>query len=403
MSFSIATSGLNAVTEQLNAISNNIANSGTVGFKSGRAEFSALYAESQPLGVGVTGITQSITKGGSIASTGTALDLAINGNGFFMVRDSAGTTAYTRAGYFGTDSNGNLINNQGMYMQGYPVDANGTLQVGSIGNLTISSGSIPAKATESIDFTANFDARAEAIPNTIPFDPKDNTTYNNSYTTQVYDSLGREHTMNQYFVKTGENEWEVHYYVDDQPVMDPDTGAEQVQKMTFSSQGILETPDKAIDLSAAIPGADNIDIKLTYNNTTQYGSDFSVSKNKGDGYASGERTGQAIDKDGSVYATFSNGERLLQGQLVLANFTNPNGLQSQDGTTWAQTASSGAPLTGAPGTGLLGSIVSGALESSNVDLTSELVGLMTAQRNYQANTKVISTNDSMMNALFQAV
>ena len=177
MSFSIATSGLNAVTEQLNAISNNIANSGTVGFKSGRAEFSALYAESQPLGVGVTGITQSITKGGSIASTGTALDLAINGNGFFMVRDSAGTTAYTRAGYFGTDSNGNLINNQGMYMQGYPVDANGTLQVGSIGNLTISSGSIPAKATESIDFTANMDARAE-VPATSPFAPKDNTTYN---------------------------------------------------------------------------------------------------------------------------------------------------------------------------------------------------------------------------------
>ena len=402
MSFSIATSGLNAVTEQLNAISNNIANSGTVGFKSGRAEFSALYAESQPLGVGVTGITQSITKGGSIASTGTALDLAINGNGFFMVRDSAGTTAYTRAGYFGTDSNGNLINNQGMYMQGYPVDANGTLQVGSIGNLTISSGSIPAKATESIDFTANMDARAE-VPATSPFDPKDNTTYNNSYTTQVYDSLGREHTMNQYFVKTGENEWEVHYYMDDKPVTDPNTGSAQVQKMTFNSQGILTNPSGAVDLSAAIPGADNIDIKLTYNNTTQYGSDFSVSKNKGDGYASGERTGQAIDQDGSVYATFSNGERLLQGQLVLANFTNPNGLQSQDGTTWAQTASSGAPLTGAPGTGLLGSIVSGALESSNVDLTSELVGLMTAQRNYQANTKVISTNDSMMNALFQAV
>ena len=401
MSFSIATSGLNAVTEQLNAISNNIANSGTVGFKSGRAEFSALYAESQPLGVGVTGITQSITKGGSIASTGTALDLAINGNGFFMVRDSAGTTAYTRAGYFGTDSNGNLINNQGMYMQGYPVDANGTLQVGSIGNLTISSGSIPAKATESIDFTANLDARAE-VPATSPFDPKDNTTYNNSYTTQVYDSLGREHTLNQYFVKTGENEWEVHYYMDDKPVTDAN-GADQVQKMSFNSQGILTNPSGAVDLSAAIPGADNIDIKLTYNNTTQYGSDFSVSKNKGDGYASGERTGQAIDQDGSVYATFSNGERLLQGQLVLANFTNPNGLQSQDGTTWAQTASSGAPLTGAPGTGLLGSIVSGALESSNVDLTSELVGLMTAQRNYQANTKVISTNDSMMNALFQAV
>ena len=400
MSFSIATSGLNAVTEQLNAISNNIANSGTVGFKSGRAEFSALYAESQPLGVGVSAVTQSITKGGSISSTGTALDLAINGNGFFMVRDSAGTTAYTRAGYFGTDSSGNLVNNLGMYLQGYPVDANGTLQVGTISNLTISSGSIPAKATESIDFTANLDARAE-VPTTSPFDPKDNTSYNNSYTTQVYDSLGREHTLNQYFVKTGENEWEVHYYMDDKPVTSG--GVDQVQKLTFNSQGILTNPSGSVALTADIAGADSITIDMSYNGTSQYGSDFSVSKNKGDGYASGERTGQAIDEDGSVYATFSNGERLLQGQLVLANFTNPNGLQSQDGTTWAQTASSGAPLTGTPGSGLLGSIVSGALESSNVDLTSELVGLMTAQRNYQANTKVISTNDSMMSALFQAV
>ncbi|BBR56746.1 MULTISPECIES: flagellar hook protein FlgE [unclassified Klebsiella] len=400
MSFSIATSGLNAVTEQLNAISNNIANSGTVGFKSGRAEFSALYAESQPLGVGVSAVTQSITKGGSITSTGTALDLAINGNGFFMVRDSAGTTAYTRAGYFGTDSNGNLVNNLGMYLQGYPVDASGTLQVGSISNLTISSGSIPAKATESIDFTANIDARAE-VPATSPFDYKDNTSYNNSYTTQVYDSLGREHTLNQYFVKTGENEWQVHYYMDDQPVTSG--GVNQVQNLTFNSQGILTDPSGSVALAADIAGADAITLDMSYSGTTQYGSDFSVSKNKGDGYASGERTGQAIDEDGSVYATFSNGERLLQGQLVLANFTNPNGLQSQDGTTWAQTASSGTPLTGTPGSGLLGSIVSGALESSNVDLTSELVGLMTAQRNYQANTKVISTNDSMMSALFQAV
>lgn len=400
MSFSIATSGLNAVTEQLNAISNNIANSGTVGFKSARAEFSALYAESQPLGVGVSAVTQSITKGGSISSTGTALDLAINGNGFFMVRDSAGTTAYTRAGYFGTDSAGNLVNNLGMYLQGYPVDASGTLQVGTISNLTISSGSIPAKATETIDFTANLDARAE-LPKTAKFDPKDNTSYNNSYTTQVYDSLGREHTINQYFVKTGDNEWQVHYYMDDQPVTHE--GQEQVQTLTFNSQGILTDPSGAVTLNADIAGADSLAIGLTYSGTSQYGSDFSVSKNKGDGYASGERTGQAIDEDGSVYATFSNGERLLQGQLVLANFTNPNGLKSQDGTTWAQTASSGAPLTGTPGSGQLGSIVSGALESSNVDLTSELVGLMTAQRNYQANTKVISTNDNMMSALFQAV
>lgn len=397
MSFNIATTGLNAITEQLNSISNNIANSGTVGFKSGRAEFASLYAEGQPLGVGVTAVTQSITKGGNIASTGNALDLAIAGSGFFVVRDSAGTTAYTRAGYFGTDADGNLVNNQGMNLQGYPVDADGVLQTGAVGNLKVSSGSIPAKATDTIDFTANLDANA-TVPTTATFSPKDSTSYNNTQVTTIYDSLGREHTINQYFVKTDDNKWEVHYYMDDRPLTNPAT-----QTLEFSDQGVLKTPNGAVALSIDVPGAQPLAIDLSYTGSTQYGSDFSVGTNKGSGYASGSKTGQQIDADGTVYATFSNGERMLQGQLILANFANPNGLASQDGTTWAQTASSGTPLTGAPGSGLLGSIKAGALENSNVDMTAELVGLMTAQRNYQANTKVISTNDSMMTALFQAV
>lgn len=395
MSFDIAISGLNAINEQLGAISNNIANSGTVGFKSGRAEFASLYAEGQPLGVGVTSVAQSISKNGTVFSSASSLDLAINGQGFFVMRDSSGSTAYTRAGYMQTDSNGNLINNQGMYLQGYPVDANGVIQTGTVGNLTISSGSLPAKATSSLDFTANLNANEEK-PETATFDPTDETSYNHTYATQVYDSLGREHTLKQYFVKTDDNTWQVHYYMDDKSMGD-------AKDMTFNEQGILLTPNGAVNLTADIPGADSISLDLNYNGTTQFGSDFSVSKNNGNGYASGERTGQTIDKDGSVYATFSNGERLLQGQVVLANFSNPNGLSSQNGTTWTQTASSGAPLLGTPGTGLLGALTSNTLEGSNVDLTAELVGLMTAQRNYQANTKVISTNDSMMTALFQAV
>lgn len=395
MSFDIAISGLNAINEQLGAISNNIANSGTVGFKSGRAEFASLYAEGQPLGVGVTNVAQSISKNGTVFASASSLDLAINGQGFFVMRDSSGSTAYTRAGYMQTDSNGNLVNNQGMYLQGYPVDANGVIQTGTVGNLTISSGSLPAKATSSLDFTANLNANEEK-PKTATFDPTDETSYNHTYATQVYDSLGREHTLKQYFVKTDDNTWQVHYYMDDKSMGD-------AKDMTFNEQGILLKPNGAVNLTAAIPGADSISLDLNYNGTTQFGSDFSVSKNNGNGYASGERTGQTIDKDGSVYATFSNGERLLQGQVVLANFSNPNGLSSQNGTTWTQTASSGAPLLGTPGTGLLGALTSNTLEASNVNLTDELVGLMTAQRNYQANTKVISTNDSMMTALFQAV
>ncbi|MFP2238800.1 flagellar hook protein FlgE [Pseudescherichia vulneris] len=395
MSFDIAVSGLNAINQQLGAISNNIANSGTVGFKSGRAEFASLYAEGQPLGVGVTNVAQSISKSGNIFSSANSLDLAINGNGFFVMRDSAGTTAYTRAGYMQTDSQGNLINNQGMYLQGYPVDASGAIQTGSVGNLTINSGSIPAKATSTLDFTANLNANEE-LPKTATFDPADESSYNHTDATQVFDSLGREHTLKQYFVKTADNEWEVHYYMDDQKLSN-------TQKLTFTEQGILKEPNGTVSITADIAGADSIDLALNYNGTTQFGSDFSVSKKNGNGYASGECTGQMIDKDGSVYATFSNGERLLQGQVILATFANPNGLSSQNGTTWSQTSSSGAPLTGTPGSGLLGALSSNTLESSNVDLTAELVGLMTAQRNYQANTKVISTNDSMMTALFQAV
>lgn len=370
MSFDIAISGLNAINQQLGAISNNIANSGTVGFKSGRAEFASMYAEGQPLGVGVTGVAQSISKSGSIFSSANSLDLAINGDGFFVMRDSTGTTAYTRAGYMQTDSLGNLINNQGMYLQGYPVGPNGTIQSGTVGNLTISSGSIPAKATSTLDFAANLNAN-EALPKTTTFDPQDESSYNHTDATQVYDSLGREHTLKQYFVKTADNEWEVHYYMDDQKL-------NTTQKMTFTEQGVLQEPNGAINLSADITGAESIDIALNYSGTTQFGSDFSVSKKNGNGYASGERTGQTIDKDGSVYATFSNGERLLQGQVVLATFANPNGLSSENGTTWTQTASSGAPLTGTPGTGLLGALSSNTLEGSNVDLTAELVGLMTA-------------------------
>ena len=398
MSFSIATSGLNAISQQLGAISNNIANTGTVGYKSGRAEFSALYAQSQPLGVGVTGVTQSITRGGNIISSSNSLDLAISGNGFFVVRDTTGTTSYTRAGYFGTDKDGNLVNNLGMNMQGYPVDANGNLQVGTVSNLSIMSGSIPAKATSGVGFTANFDANAKAPGKA--FDTTDDTSYNNTYTTQVFDSLGREHTLTQYFVKsdTVDNQWKVHYYMDGQSIGDTD-----INFGTNGSMANFANGTTSKDLSYNPTGAAQIDIKLNYAGTTQYGSDFSVSRNQGDGYASGERTGQQVDEKGNVYATFSNGERMLQGQLIIANFANPNGLQSQDGTTWAQTGSSGAPLIGAPGSGLLGYIKSNALEESNVDLTSELVGLMSAQRNYQANTKVISTNDNMMNALMQAV
>lgn len=397
MSFNIATSGLKSITQQLEAISNNIANSGTTGYKSMRAEFASLYADRAPLGVGVSNVSQSISRGGNITETGRNLDLAISGNGFFVVRDINGKQIYTRAGYFGTDAQGNLVNNQGGKLQGYQADANGKLQPGRIGDLNINANGLPAKATTELKFNANLDAREKPIPSDKPFDPDDSETYNKSYTTQVFDSLGREHTVTQYFVKTSENEWTAHY------VVDGDKSNATSQDMKFDTNGKLVSPTGNVTISAVVAGAAPLDISLSYEGTSQFAADFAVSKNEPNGYKPGEKIGQQIDEDGSVYATYSNGQRQLQGQLVLASFTNPDGLKAIDGTAWEQGNSSGMPLLGAAKSGTNGLIKSAALESSNVDLTNELVGLMSAQRNYQANTKVISTNDQMMSALFQAV
>lgn len=396
MSYEIASSGLNAVNQQLDSISNNIANSGTVGYKSQTTQFASMYAGSQAMGVSVSGTAQSISRGGSMIATGNALDLAINNGGFFVTTDPNGGVSYTRAGSFTTDKNGYIVNTSGAQLQGYPVDANGVLQEGSVTSLQIQSGSIPAQATTEMDFTANLDSTSEAVDPTKTFDASDSNTYTSSYTTSVYDSLGNEHTVGQYFVKTADNTWQVHYTFD---------GEEQTTttSLQFDTNGKLTNPTAPVPMTFQAPGADDITLTLDYGNCTQYGSDFAVATNAADGYASADQNGVQVDADGKVYATYSNGERMLQGQVVLATFPDENGLQAVSGTAWEETSESGAPLLGAPGTGTSGTLSAGYLEGSNVDITSELVDLMTAQRNYQANTKVISASNQLDQALFQAM
>ncbi|EKN5920850.1 TPA: flagellar hook protein FlgE [Yersinia enterocolitica] len=403
MSFSIANTGLSAVTEQLNTISNNIANSGTKGFKSGRTEFASMYAQSQPLGVAVSGVSQSINKSGSLDKTGINTDLAIAGSGFFVVKDSSGDTAYTRAGMFSTDNNGNLLSSSGMKLQGYPADAAGNLQTGVITDLQINNAGLAAKATGKIALAANLQASAKE-PTVTTFDPADKDSYNFMEQTTVYDSLGNKHSLVHYFIKqapgtTGTN-WDVKY------ALDGAAAHAITHTLTFNQSGKLTNSTPFSALTGPFGqnnGVANYSIAVDYTGTTQFDGAFATATKKSDGYTAGIKNGERIEGDGSVYATFSNGERMLQGKLVLANFANPNGLATKNGTTWSETGKSGAALLGAPGSGLLGNIETGALEASNVDLTAELVGLMTAQRNYQANTKIISTNDSMMNALFQVL
>ncbi|CNL21652.1 flagellar hook protein FlgE [Yersinia aleksiciae] len=402
MSFSIANTGLSAVTEQLNTISNNIANSATKGFKSGRTEFGSMYAQSQPLGVAVTGVSQSISKEGSINRTDKAMDLAISGGGFFVMKDSSGNTVYTRAGAIETDNSGKLVNSMGMKLQGYPADAMGNLQTGVITDLQVNSTGLPAKASTKVDIIANLQATA-SVPANATFSPTASDSYNTSITSTIYDSLGREHTLNQYFIKqaTPVGSWKVEFTIDNATV----AGA-LAHTLRFDVNGVLDntTAHKTALAGTFTPaGAATYSLDIDYTGTKQFNGMFATTKNKSDGYTAGTKNGERIESDGSLYATFSNGERMLQGKLVLANFANPNGLATQNGTSWSETGKSGTALLGAPGTGLLGNVEAGALESSNVDLTAELVGLMTAQRNYQANTKIISTNDSMMNALFQVL
>ncbi|BFI60900.1 flagellar hook protein FlgE [Yersinia pseudotuberculosis] len=404
MSFSIANTALNAHTEQLNTISNNIANSATKGFKASRTEFASMYAQSQPLGVTVSGVSQNIGKDGQKDKTGMGLDLAISGGGFFVVRENSGDKAYTRAGMFRSDVDGYLVNGQGMKLQGYPADDAGNIQAGIISDLKINNAGVPAKASTNLDFMANLEAGAKE-PSVTTFNAGDQNSYNFTTTSTVYDSLGREHAVAHYFIKSATppagsvaSEWKVHHSVDGGPATPPLT-------LQFTNTGALIPSSSALKLTGAFnpAGAAAYDIDIDYTGTTQLNQGFTTTRNKSDGYTSGVKNGERIESDGSVYATFSNGERMLQGKVVLANFASPSGLVTQNGTSWSESNKSGAALLGTPGTGLLGSLESGALENSNVDITAELVGLMTAQRNYQASTKIISTNDSMMNALFQVL
>ena len=398
MSFNIALSGLDATNTELNTISHNIANASTYGFKGARTEFAAVYNGMQPGGVEVASISQNFDKNGSVSGTGRAMDLAINGNGFFVTKDSAGQLLYTRSGVFGTDKDNYVIGNTGAKLQGYSVDGNNNLLTGATGDIKISTSSLAAKATDKMEFIANLDATNSIVDQTVnPFDPNNTDSFNSSYTTKVYDSQGKPHTVTQNFTKTSDNAWEVNVQVDG------GAGAVSTVAMTFNPDGSIATPTGAYNVSFPAAGANPMSIDIDLSGSTQFGTGFGVSTNNPNGYTSGELAGVRVEDNGMVYATYTNGQSQLQGQVVLADFANPQGLSKVSGTAWTQSFSSGAPVMGVPGSGTLGDLTPGALEGSNVDLTSELVNLMTAQRNYQANAKTISTNDKLTQALFNAI
>jgi flagellar hook protein FlgE len=402
MPFRLALSGLNAAQSDLTVTANNIANVATTGFKGSRAEFADLFAATQQgvsataigNGVKVANVSQQFSQG-NIDFTDNSLDLAMSGTGFFVMNDN-GALAYTRAGAFQVDNNGYVVNAKGQRLQVYPPLANGGFNTGGLSDLSLSTGVSAPQATSNINALLNLPANATA-PATATFDPTDTTSFNNATSLTIYDSLGAAHTASMYYVKTATpNQWETHLYVDGTAVTGP--GAVTAQTLQYDDTGTLTQPATGhLSWGPYTPatGAADINMDFDYRQTSQYGQNFTVNSVTQDGFTTGRLIGIDIGQSGIVQARFTNGRSNPLGQIAVANFANPQGLQQLGDTQWAETFSSGQAIRGEAGNSGYGIIQAGALEASNVDITEQLVNMITAQRSFQANAQMISTADSI--------
>lgn len=403
MSFQQGLSGLNAASKNLEVIGNNVANASTVGFKQSRAQFADVYATSltgsggSQIGIGtkLSTVAQQFTQG-NISSTNNSLDVAINGGGFFRMSNN-GEITYTRNGQFQMDNNGYIVNASNNRLTGYSA-TNGVLSTGSPAEININTADLAPVSTTAITATLNLDSTNTALT-AAGFDPTDPATYHNSTALTVYDSLGNEHTMQSYFVKTGAGQWNVFNTVDG---VSTSTLPAPTSVMTFTGTGLTPTSVPASPTISYTPttGATGPQtMTLDYSNSTQFGSAFSVTTPTQDGYSSGTLAGFNIAKNGEIIGRYTNGQSQTLGQVALANFTNPNGLQQLGNNAWSESADSGPAVVGAPTSGGLGVLQSSAVEDSNSDLTAELVNMITAQRVYQANAQTIKTQDQVLQTL----
>lgn len=402
MSFQHGLSGLGAATKNLDVISNNVANANTVGYKGSAAQFSDIFASSASnggsstavgIGASISAVLPQFTQG-NISVTNNPLDLAINGAGFFRTSD-LGTITYTRNGQFQLDKTGYIVNAKGNRLTGYPVDDTNAIVSSSPVELKVTTGDIAPLATSTAAVAANFDARAPII--TTPFSAVDATSYNSATSMTIYDSLGNPHTLSLYFAKSSPNTWDIYAANDGTQV-----GAGTVGSLAYFSSGALDTANSTYP-TISIPMTNGADSPLAFDvnfaGSSQFGSSFGVTELSQDGYASGQLSGFSVDDKGVISARYSNGQTRQQGQVVLVNFTSPQALRALGANAWAETSESGPPLVGTPGSGNLGLLQSGAVEDSNVDLTAELVAMITAQRVYQANAQSIKTQDSVLQTL----
>lgn len=429
MPFNIALSGLDAASTELKVTGHNVANAATTGFKQSRAEFADIYANSiqdvsttsAGRGVKVARIAQQFAQG-NLDFTSSNLDLAINGEGFFVLQDDAGNVSVSRAGSFSLDRNGVVVNHANERLQVFPpIDDTGErFNTGTTRDLALPTMAGVPGATGNIDAAFNFSASEVQPP--VPFslspavDLESSVTpemYNHATSTTIYDSLGSQHRATMYYRRNDlvSGEWQVYTYVDGSLAAGP---TDPFATMNFDAKGALVTASGDVNsqgrftlvgweddaLSGAgdgllSSGANAISLTFDYLNSTQYGGAFAVNDLAQDGYTAGRLSGIDIDNAGVVFARFTNGQSTALGQVALANFNNTQGLRQIGDTSWSETYTSGDMQLGEAGTSSFGLIQSGALEGSNVDIAEQLVKLITAQRNYQANAQVITTANTI--------
>ncbi|WP_206950724.1 flagellar hook protein FlgE [Trinickia acidisoli] len=405
MGYQQGLSGLSASSNDLDVIGNNIANANTDGFKQSTAQFADLYANTiatsvnNQIGIGtqLAGVQQDFTQG-TFTTTGQALNVAINGTGFFQMSND-GTLTYSRNGVFQLNNQGYITDSSGLELMGYAANANGVINTAQTVPIQIPTTNIAPVATQNITAQLNLNSQ-DSVPTVTPFSSTNSSTYNYSTSIQTYDSLGGSQQINMYFVKTAANSWDVY--------AGPSTGTiSQVGSVGFSSSGALTstaatapaTSPATGELTFTVPNTDGSgspqSLTLNLTGSTQYGGTDGVNNLQQDGYATGELSNFSIGANGTITGTYSNGQTQSLGQIVLANFNDPNGLQDLGGNEYEETQASGVPQISAPGSTNHGTLTGGAVEDSNVDLTSQLVDLITAQRNYQANAQTIKTQQTV--------
>lgn len=428
MSFYTSLSGLNAAQLDLNVTSNNIANVGTTGFKGSRAEFgdlissSALQSQSSSVGQGtrLKSISQDFTQG-STQTTSRALDLMVGGEGFFITR-SNGTgnqTKFTRNGAFSVNGNNDVVDSGGAVLQVLPVDSLGNViatGADAMSGLHVPPTSGTPKATTAINSTLTFPADADlpkertAYSGTTPyaFNPNDADSYNYATSMTVYDSVGNALPATSYYVRdtkpatgtTGDSTWTVHMFIGDKEVFP--TGTTDPQVLTFDAAGKLTDPTAGYTFDSVQPtgAAAPLTVTMTYGATTKQGNySFTTVKSDQDGNTTGKLNSLTVGEDGLISAGYSDGTTSALGKVAVATFANNNGLKQAGSTSWFVTGKSGDPVIGEANVDGRGQINSGALEMSNVDLTAELVNLISAQRNFQANAKAIDTDKQMLQSI----